>query len=352
MQFKSDPTPEAEAVPLARIILDTRMYQRLAGFMAVSLCLSTLALYLVQIYPAFLPADYTNPAAVNFMTSATYKERTKDLFVQLETYNRRSHEGVNPPFDFFAVDPSQFGLVVTLAHRLVPWIEAPRLDGRLPQFRYDNTITVRPALPTLILFCLFETFLIALAVYIFTQRPPDPKLAWEEQILRDYFTPHEQESPANAWRGHAAAIAVILGNFHACCAQLNRRYGGRQGLPINDEYDVQDVLHALLKLHFHDIRPEEPTPSYVGSSTRMDFLLYGTGIVVEAKITRPGRADKQIGAELLLDVAHYAAHQSCALLVCFIYDPGNHIVNAAALQTDLARHAGRLRVDVIVSPAQ
>jgi len=44
-------------------------------------------------------------------------------------------------------------------------------------------------------------------------------------------------------------------------------------LEIRDEYDVQNLLHAILKLHFEDIRPEEWAPSYAASSKRMDFLL-------------------------------------------------------------------------------
>lgn len=42
---------------------------------------------------------------------------------------------------------------------------------------------------------------------------------------------------------------------------------------MNDEYDVQDIIHALLKIEFDDIRPEEWGTSYAGSNSRMDFYL-------------------------------------------------------------------------------
>lgn len=42
---------------------------------------------------------------------------------------------------------------------------------------------------------------------------------------------------------------------------------------LEDEYDVQDLPHALLLLYFDDVRAEEWTPSYAGKSARMDFLL-------------------------------------------------------------------------------
>ena len=68
-------------------------------------------------------------------------------------------------------------------------------------------------------------------------------------------------------------IINILNSFHRVARQLQNRYNKRETISIQDEYDVQDLLHALLKISFDDVRPEEYTPSYAGSSTRVDFLL-------------------------------------------------------------------------------
>jgi hypothetical protein len=35
---------------------------------------------------------------------------------------------------------------------------------------------------------------------------------------------------------------------------------------LKDEYDVQDLLYALLRIFFDDVRPEEWTPSFAGKS--------------------------------------------------------------------------------------
>jgi REase_DpnII-MboI len=80
----------------------------------------------------------------------------------------------------------------------------------------------------------------------------------------------------------------ICAKFHVAAKQLEDRYENRPTLRIKDEYDVQDLLHVLLRVHFEDIRPEEWTPSYAGTSSRVDFLLKSEQIVIEAKITRPG----------------------------------------------------------------
>ena len=68
-------------------------------------------------------------------------------------------------------------------------------------------------------------------------------------------------------------VVLILNRFHRIARQLHHRYEDREALFINDEYDVQDLLHALLLMFFDDIRPEEYSPSYAGRSSRVDFLL-------------------------------------------------------------------------------
>lgn len=72
----------------------------------------------------------------------------------------------------------------------------------------------------------------------------------------------------------------LSNRFHLVVDQLSVRHGGRESLRVNDEYDVQDLLHALLRLEFDDVRPEEHTPSYAGGSARMDFLLKNEQVVV------------------------------------------------------------------------
>ena len=63
-------------------------------------------------------------------------------------------------------------------------------------------------------------------------------------------------------------VELIINRFHQVCRQLSHRYSNRSTLNINDEYDVQDLFHALLKLYFDDVRPEEYTPSYAGAASR------------------------------------------------------------------------------------
>lgn len=68
-------------------------------------------------------------------------------------------------------------------------------------------------------------------------------------------------------------LLVVLKNLRRAMYPLTHRRKGAVALTFSSEYDIQDLLHALLRPGINDIRPEEYTPSYAGSSTRMDFLL-------------------------------------------------------------------------------
>jgi hypothetical protein len=138
--------------------------------------------------------------------------------------------------------------------------------------------------------------------------------------------------------------------FHAVARQIRDRHDSRPTLDVADEYDVQDLLHSLLRLRFEDIRPEEWSPSYAGKSTRMDFLLKVEQIVIEIKMTRPGLNAKKVGEELTIDIAHYRGHPDCKTLVCFVYDPEGRISNPAGLARDLSTESDDFVVRVVIAP--
>ena len=145
-------------------------------------------------------------------------------------------------------------------------------------------------------------------------------------------------------------VLNIANRFHLVATQLKRRHSNRESLKIADEYDVQDLLHALLKVDFDDVRPEEYSPSKSGAASRLDFLLKAQKVVVEAKMASTTLTDKKIGEQLIIDIERYRAHPDCARLVCLVYDPGYHIRNPAGLERDLSRNEEALEVQVVVVP--
>lgn len=138
--------------------------------------------------------------------------------------------------------------------------------------------------------------------------------------------------------------------FPLFARQMGRRQRQRAPTTVEDEYDVQDLLHAILLLSFEDVRPEENTPSYAGNSSRLDFFLPRERIIVEAKMTRKGLGQKKVVDELLIDCARYSRMPSVDHLVCVIYDPAGECKNAAAIEPDIERSGSRLNVRVVVCP--
>lgn len=162
-----------------------------------------------------------------------------------------------------------------------------------------------------------------------------------------FYEPPSPVSVSDSEKTLLDALDRTVLRFHAVVVQLRERHDARATLDVNDEYDVQDLMHALLRLHFDDVRPEEWVPSYAGSASRTDFLLPEIDTVVEIKKTRQGLNSKTVGEQLIVDIAKYKKHPQCRRLVCFVYDPEGRIANPAGIENDL--NAGDHGIDVRVS---
>lgn len=144
-------------------------------------------------------------------------------------------------------------------------------------------------------------------------------------------------------------LKIIFDKFHSVVIQLKNRHNSKPTLDVKDEYDVQDLLHCLLKLHFDDIRKEEWTPSYAGGSSRMDFLLKNEQIIIEVKMTRVGLTDREFGKQLIEDKTKYKAHPDCKNIICFIYDPEGRITNQKGIENDLNQKDQDFIVEIIIN---
>lgn len=146
------------------------------------------------------------------------------------------------------------------------------------------------------------------------------------------------------------SLERVLKRFHVVTRILKNRHNDRKTIVIEDEYDVQDLLHALLRTVFDDVRPEECTPSYAGSTSRIDFLLKSEQIAVEAKMASQTLRDKKVGEQLIIDIKRYQTHPYCKHLVCLVYDPDNRIKNPIALENDLTGKHDKIHVKIFVVP--
>jgi len=93
-------------------------------------------------------------------------------------------------------------------------------------------------------------------------------------VQEDYEKGYLNHSTGNysAAKDRRNIILMLAERFHGVVRQIRQRYVNRPTLDVADEYDVQDLFHALLTIYFDDIRKEEWAPSYAGGASRMDFF--------------------------------------------------------------------------------
>lgn len=132
--------------------------------------------------------------------------------------------------------------------------------------------------------------------------------------------------------------------------QLRLRGEYRATLSVEDEFDAQDLLHALLRIQFDDIGTDEWTPSYTGGALRTTFLLNDGRLAVVVKKTRPGLNAKDLTDQLQIDAERYQPQGRCTTLICFIYDPEGRIGNPRGLETNLTSVSDAFIIDVLVAP--
>jgi len=145
-------------------------------------------------------------------------------------------------------------------------------------------------------------------------------------------------------------LDYLFSKFHSVVKQLQIRQRNRDPFPVDDEYDVQDLLHALLRLYFEDVRCEEYFPSYAGTRPRVDFFLKRKGIAIEAKMTSKTHRRKKVREELVIDKEYYRKKEGCRILYCIVYDPQEWIRNPRGFEDDISEKSLRFQTRVIVVP--
>lgn len=145
-------------------------------------------------------------------------------------------------------------------------------------------------------------------------------------------------------------VKHLCNRFHAVARQLRLRKEYRATLDVEDEFDVHDLIHAMLRLQFDDVEADEWTPDYAEGAPRKTFLLNHGRLAVIVKKTRPGLNAKELADQLKIDAARYSARNRCATLLCFIYDPEGRIGNPRGLEADLTSVSDHFTVDVLVAP--
>lgn len=159
-----------------------------------------------------------------------------------------------------------------------------------------------------------------------------------------------QETKADVSDGTLDTLRRVCARFHLVARQLRLRKEYRPTLEINDEYDLQDLFYALLRLQFDEVGTEDWSPPYANGARRTSYLLDWDKTVVVVKQTRSGLSSKDLAEQVAADKAHYSARPNGATLLCFIYDPEGRVGNPRGLEADLTSTEEAYQVEVIVAP--
>lgn len=147
-----------------------------------------------------------------------------------------------------------------------------------------------------------------------------------------------------------AALRKVCTRFHLVARQLRLRRDYRATLEIEDEYDVQDLLYALLRLEFEEVGSEDWCPGYGDGAARTSYLLHKERVVIVAKKTKTGVTARELAEQVRIDSSHYSGRADCRTLVCFVYDPEGRIGNPRGLESDLTTVSDAFTVEVIIAP--
>lgn len=145
-------------------------------------------------------------------------------------------------------------------------------------------------------------------------------------------------------------VVEICKRFPEVVQTCQSRYAQRQKyFDVTDEYDVQDLMHALLVATFEDVRAEDYVPSNSAQNSRIDFLLHREELGLELKMMRDSMSAKNVADQLILDIQRYSAHPKCKTLVFFVYDPARKLRNPQGLMNDLSVPQNGTQVVVLVA---
>jgi hypothetical protein len=150
--------------------------------------------------------------------------------------------------------------------------------------------------------------------------------------------------------GPLALLDPLLRRLPLVIRQLRWRQGDRPPFRMEDERDLDDLLRALLPLHFDDVRLESRTPRY-SACTRTDLLLAHERTALAVKWARAGLREPQLAEQGKEDVAYYRQRAGCRALVVFVYDPEALLRDRPLLET-MAEDRGDLEVRCIVGEVQ
>jgi hypothetical protein len=156
-----------------------------------------------------------------------------------------------------------------------------------------------------------------------------------------------RQAPSPTRAASLDVLEPLLRRVPHMARQLRDRQQSRPTLHVQDVLDLQDLVRAVLALHFDNVYPECRTPAYA-AGTRIDYLLEPAQVAVCCKLTCAGLTEKDLLAQLTEDGAYYERRGSCAALVCYVHDPGQFLPKPTQFEASAQRICGETEVRCVI----
>lgn len=116
-------------------------------------------------------------------------------------------------------------------------------------------------------------------------------------------------------------VLHVCRRLSAAARVLANRDRNRPPYQINDEYDVQDLLHAVLRAHLRYAVTEEPLGKTGGArSGRVDLAVEDLAAIIEVKYARGPKDQVRLVDEFAQDVQLYVKWPHLQYFIYFVYN--------------------------------
>ena len=144
-------------------------------------------------------------------------------------------------------------------------------------------------------------------------------------------------------------VETVLRRLPHAIRQLRDRYESRPTVGVVDAFDLEDLLRAILHLHFDDVRREIAHAAlYPPSGTRTDFVVGSERIAVTAKLAKQDVRERELVRQIHEDAAFYE-QKGCDCLVVLIYDPEQVVREASQFEAAWLRATAGPEVRCVVA---
>lgn len=131
-----------------------------------------------------------------------------------------------------------------------------------------------------------ETHTYLLSKFVLRARGTDLSSAKASIAILDAVQDGQVDSSLEILAYPVVEDECLLDRFHLVVCQLQHRSQGCIPFPVADVNERTDLFHALVCLHFNDVRVEEHTIGYAPDVLHRDFLLKEEGVVVQPRVAQ------------------------------------------------------------------